>query len=91
MRKEKHIIGDTVQFVGKEREKREDGLIYLTGNKHPYFGQKCKVVETYQQLQFNKEIGSYRSWGEPGYKVVFEDGHTLYEIENDLHKVRSKK
>ena len=91
MRKEKHIIGDTVKFVGKETEKREDGLHYFTGNQHPYFGQKCVVVETFQQLPFNKKVGSYKSWGEPGYKVVFEDGHTLYERENELHKVRSKK
>ena len=91
MRKEKHLIGDTVKFVGKETEVRQDGGRYFTGNKHPYFGQKCVVVETFQQLQFNKTVGHYASWGEPGYKVVFEDGHTLYEIENDLHKIRKKK
>ena len=87
-RKEKYIIGDTVKFVGKEKEKREDGGFYFTGNKHPYYGQKCTIVETFQQLSFNKIVGTYASWGEPGYKVLFEDGHTLYEIENDLHKIR---
>jgi len=91
MRKEKHIIGDTVKFVGRETEKREDGCHYFTGNQHPYFGQKCKVVETFQYLEFNRAVGHYKSWYQPGYKVVFEDGHILYEIETDLHKVRSKK
>ena len=91
MRKEKHQVGDTVKFVGKATQRREDGIVAILKTPHPYYGQKCTVIETYQQLPFNKAIGYYHSWGEPGYKVVFEDGHTLFERENDLHKVRRKK
>jgi hypothetical protein len=91
MRKEKHQVGDTVKFVGKATEVREDGGRYFLSTPHPYLNQKCVVVETYQQLPFNKAIGHYVSWGEPGYKVIFEDGHTLLEKEDYLHKVRKKK
>ena len=90
-RKEKHSVDDIVKFVGKLREVREDGITYISKTPHPYYGKKCKVVQTFQQLPFNKEIGHYASWGEPGYRVEFEDGHALLEIENDLHKVRTKR